>query len=142
MFEFLSAEWIAAAAEVRERYRGKVPDIPVAVTMNIVVSDAPPSVSSQRFALDTSNGALTIEAGEFDAPDATVSTNYDLARSLLLNGDGQRFMQAFLEGDVLLQGDMAKLMLLQATIASNADEDAARELADEIRAITADDATS
>jgi hypothetical protein len=35
MYDFLSAEWVAAAAEIRARFAGQAPPIAVAVRINL-----------------------------------------------------------------------------------------------------------
>jgi putative sterol carrier protein len=60
--------------------------------------------------------------------------DYDTAKAILIEGNPQAGMQAFMAGKVRVEGDMAKLMALQATPATG-DSNAA-ELATRLREIT------
>jgi hypothetical protein len=51
--------------------------------------------------------------GHADVADVTLTTDYETAREVLLSGDAQVGMQAFMAGKVRLQGDFAKLMAAQ-----------------------------
>lgn len=137
MHAFLTPDWIEAAEEIRSQYRDSTPEIPVAVTVNLKVHDAPDEVVSSEYHLDTSDGTLAFVDGNLDEADVTVSADYDLVRDLIINGDGEQFMRAFLGGQVQVQGDMARLMVLQAAMAQNAQSDAAQAVAEALRAVTA-----
>jgi len=71
----------------------------------------------------------------FDAPDLKVTVDYDTAKAILIEGNPQVGMQAFMAGKVKVEGDMAKLMALQAAPAG-ADATAA-EMANRLKEITA-----
>ena len=67
-------------------------------------------------------------------PDLTVTVDYDTAKAILVEGNPQAGMQAFMQGKVRVEGDMAKLMALQAQPAAT-DPNAA-EMAARLRDIT------
>ncbi len=62
-----------------------------------------------------------------------MTTDYETARIFIVDQDPALAMQAFLSGKVIVQGDMMKLMAMQATVPVN---EASIELAAEIQAIT------
>jgi len=82
--------------------------------------------------LDTSTGAIVMEKGELADADVTVTTDYETARKIFVEQDQQASMQAFLAGKIKVQGDMTKLMVMQAAPA----DDLARVVAEEIKDIT------
>jgi putative sterol carrier protein len=47
-------------------------------------------------------------------PDLTVTLDYDTAKAIFVDGNPQAGMQAFMAGKVKVQGDMTKLMAMQA----------------------------
>jgi hypothetical protein len=132
--DFLSDEWIADARSIRERHRADRPAFAQSIRINLVVNGAPFGEGTVRSYLDTSSGEPVLELGELDAPDATLTTDYETAKTLFVAQDPAAAMQAFMAGKVVVQGDMMKLMSLQAVMAANPDADA---VAEEIRAITA-----
>ena len=84
--------------------------------------------------VDTSSGEMELELGKLDDPDVTITTDYDTARKILVDQDAQAGMQAFMSGRVKVQGDIMKLMQMQAM-----EPDAtAKNVADEIKARLAD----
>ena len=48
-----------------------------------------------------------------------MTVDYDTAKAILIEGNPQAGMQAFMAGKVRVEGDMAKLMALQATPAAS-----------------------
>jgi putative sterol carrier protein len=132
---FLSDEWIEAARAIREKYIGQVPKIPFSVRMNQVITKVPFGEGTLRTHLDTSNGELVMDLGHIEGPDLTVTTDYETARLIFVGRDPQAAMQAFLSGKVKVDGDMTKMMVLQAQ--QNQKDDLAEQIADEIQAITA-----
>lgn len=129
---FLSDEWIAAAEEIRDRHAGQGVAPPVQVRMNVVVTDVPFGDGTELVCVDTSQGAITFERGELDKPDVTVKTDYTTAKSLFVDQDPAVAMQAFMGGRIKVQGDMTKLLVLQA----GPPDDTARSIAAEIKAVT------
>ncbi len=133
-FPFLSDQWIDAAREIRERYAEETPDFGADITINLVVVDVPFDDDTVRAVFDTSSGSLQLELGERDNADATVTTDYDTARMIFVEQDQAMAMQAFMEGKVKVQGDMMKMMAMQAALGA---PDSAADIANEIRSITA-----
>jgi putative sterol carrier protein len=132
-YQFLSDEWIEEAHKIRAEYRGKIQQVPYAVRMNLVVSEVPFGKGEVDAHLDTSNGEIELDLGHLDGSDLKVIVDYDTAKAILVDGNPQAGMQAFMAGKVRVEGDMAKLMLLQGTGAPDAN---AQELAQRVRDIT------
>lgn len=121
--------------ELRSTFPG--PDELPEATINFVVTGAPAEVAADgtaEAALDTSTGIPRLTLGHHAAPDVIVTADYEVARALLAGGDPATVMSAFLGGQVLIQGEMIKLLALFGTLA--ADQHAA-EVAALITSITA-----
>jgi hypothetical protein len=134
-YPFLSEEWIAAARDIRAKYSNveAATEIAVAVRINQVISDVPFGSGTIQAYFDTSQGMLQMELGALDNPDATITTDYHTARSIFVEQDPTAGMQALLSGKVAVEGDMLKLLALQATIVNAG---AAEEIAAEMKGIT------
>ncbi|MGH9106227.1 MAG: SCP2 sterol-binding domain-containing protein [Acidimicrobiales bacterium] len=113
-FPFLSEQWVAEArriyaeAEASGALAAQV--APVAVRVNLVVTEAPFSPGPLDAHVDTSGGKVAIDTGHVADPDVTVSMDYVTARSLFVSGDVQSVMQAFLSGRIKVDGDLSKLI--------------------------------
>jgi hypothetical protein len=128
-YPFLSDEWFDEARKIRAEYDGKVPPIAHSVRMNLIVTAVPFGDADVNAHVDTSTGDLVLDTGHLESPDLTVTAEYDTAKAILIEGNPQAGMQAFMAGKVRVEGDMAKLMALQAQPAAsdpNAAEMAAR----------------
>jgi hypothetical protein len=130
-YPFLSDEWVEAARSIREASPGAT--VPHAVRMNLIVTEVPFGDGTVDAHMDTSSGELVLETGHIDAPDLTVTVDYDTAKAILVEGNPQAGMQAFMAGKVRVEGDMAKLMALQ----TGPPDPAAQEVATKLREITA-----
>jgi hypothetical protein len=104
---FLSDDWFEAV----EALRDEAPEPPAAVKdlkLNIVVSGGPDG-----------DREIHMAAGQFerglaeDAP-TKVTVPYDIARSMFIEGNQAAAMQAFMSGQIKVEGDMTKLMAMQA----------------------------
>ena len=132
-FPFLSQEWMDAAKAIREKYADQAAAITISVRMNQVITDSPLGNGDIKLYLDTSSGSLEMEPGELEAPDLTLITDYDTAKKIFVDQDQAAGMQAFMAGKVKVQGDMMKMMALQTSMPQ---DDVAKSIADEIKAIT------
>ncbi len=133
-YPFLSDEWIAEARAIRARAGGDRAPVAQAVRVNVVVTDVPFGGGRIESFIDTSSGEVVLDLGRLDDADVSLTTDYETARTIFVAQDPTAGMQAFMAGKVVVQGDMMKLMLLQTM--AGADE-ASRQVADEIQAMTA-----
>jgi putative sterol carrier protein len=101
--------------------------------MNLVVTEVPFGDTDIDAHMDTSSGELILETGHLDAPDLKVTVDYDTAKAILIEGNPQVGMQAFMAGKVKVEGDMAKLMALAAGPAPDA---SAVEMANRLKDMT------
>jgi putative sterol carrier protein len=129
---FLSDEWIEQAHVIRAEYRDKIPPIPHTVRMNLKVTEMPFGDGPLDAFVDTSSGEIEIDKGHLEAPDLTVTVDYATAKAILVEGNAQAGMQAFMAGKVRIEGDMSKLMVMQTA----PQDGSAPELAARLREIT------
>ena len=132
-YPFLSDDWITEARKIRQEFDGEASSIPHQVRMNLVVTDVPFGESSIDAHLDSSEGQLRLDLGHIDPVDLKVTLDYVTAKAILVEGNPQAGMQAFMAGKIRVEGDMAKLMAMQAT----PPDARAAEVASRLRAITA-----
>ena len=81
----------------------------------------------------TSAGDTKMDLGHMEGPDLTVTVDYATAKAIFIDQNPQAGMQAFMAGKIKVQGDMAKLMVMQQATP----DPAAAEIAGKIKEITA-----
>ncbi len=128
-FNFLSDEWFAEV----DKIRGELGDdaIPASLkdlTVNIVVTGGPDG--EKQVHLSGGN----YEKGLSDSAPTKVTVPFDVAKSIFIEGNQQAAIQAFMSGQIKVEGDMTKLMALQAAPAPN---DAQKDLQQKLQSITA-----
>ena len=133
-YQFLSAEWVAAAREIRAKYESQTPKITHKIRMNQVITGVPFADGTVRSFIDTTAGNFILELGELPSADVTISTDYATARKIFLEQDAAAAMQAFMSGQIKVQGDIVMLMSLQSATPQT---ELAIQVAAEILAITA-----
>lgn len=114
-YPFLSDEWMDAARDLREEYRGKVQPMPQQLRMNQVITDVPFGTGVVEAHMDSTTGELEMDLGHMDSADVTVTLDYATARAMFVDQNPQVAMQAFMSGKIKVQGDMSKLLALQNT---------------------------
>lgn len=132
-YPFLSPEWLVAAEQIRTANSTAGNAIAVSVKMNLIVEEVPFGDGHLDAHLDTSSGHLELGVGHLETPDVKVNLDYATAKAMLIDGDTQAGMTAFMAGKVRVDGDMTKLLSFQA------EEPSERQLrvSDALRAITA-----
>lgn len=134
-YQFLSPDWMNAARALRDTLPRPETAPPVAVRMNLVVTDTPFDADVHGH-IDTSDGEVVIEDGHLEGPDLTVTVDYATARAIFIDQDAAAAMQAFMGGRIKVDGDMTKMLAMQASAA--APDPNAQAIADALRDITAD----
>jgi putative sterol carrier protein len=135
-YPFLSAEWTEEAKKLQQEIEGthEGPVSAQSIRMNLVVTQVPFGDGDVDAHLDTSSGSIHLGLEHLEDPELKVTLDYATAKAILVEGNFQVGMQAFMAGKVKVEGDMSKLLQLQA---SPTDPHAV-ELAARIKAITAD----
>jgi putative sterol carrier protein len=133
-FAFLSDEWLEEAKKIREEHAGTSSPPAHSVRMNQIITEVPFGTGTIEAHIDTSGGEVQMEMGHLENPDLTVTLDYVTAKAILVDGNPQAGMQAFMAGKIKVQGDMTKMMAMQ----SGTPDPAQAEIAAKIQAITAD----
>ena len=113
-YPFLSDEWIAEVRKIGDEFQGAA-TTPHSVKMNQVITEVPFGDGTINAHMDTSSGEMQLDMGHLDNPDLTVTLDYATAKAIFVEGNPQAGMQAFMAGKVKVEGDMTKLMAMQAT---------------------------
>ena len=133
---FLSPEWIASVKGIREKYAAEASKVTTSIRMNQVITEVPDDVAEGgevKLFLDTSSGDIQMDHGELETPDLTLTTDYATAKKIFVDQDQAAGMQAFMGGKIKIQGDMMKMMAMQTSMPQ---DDTAKKIADEIKALT------
>jgi putative sterol carrier protein len=131
-YPFLSDEWIAEARKVREEYKANGTALDHVIKMNLVITEVPFGDGTADAHMDTSSGEMEIETGHVEGAGLKVTLDYATAKAILVEGNLQAGMQAFMAGKIKVDGDMSKLMALMAAPA----DPTAIEVAKRIQEIT------
>jgi hypothetical protein len=105
---FLTDSWFDEAEKIRAEVDPEVPDALKDLVINLVVKDGPDGDIEAR-----------MEAGRFakglaDEAPTKLTVPYDIAKKMFIDNDQNASMQAFMSGQIQVEGDMAKLMSMQA----------------------------
>jgi putative sterol carrier protein len=133
---FLSDDWLVEARRMGDEYADQLDAGEYLIKMNQVITEVPFGDGTLHTHIDSSSGTMEIETGHLEAPDVTVTLDYETARSVFIEGNRDAGMQAFMAGKVVVQGDMTKLLLAMQQDQVTPDPRAA-ELHKRIQEITA-----
>lgn len=117
---FLSDDWFDAVEGLRE----EMPEPSAAMKdmkLNVVVAGGPDGDREIHMAGGNFERGLTD-----DAP-TKLTVPYDVAKSMFIDGNQQAGMQAFMSGQIKVEGDMTKLMAMQAGGPPTAEQQAFQE---------------
>jgi hypothetical protein len=105
---FLSSDWFSEVDKIIAEVNPPVPDAIKDLVINFRVKGAPQGDVEAR-----------MEAGRFlsgfgsNAP-TTINLPFDVARKMIVENDQNAAMQAFMSGQIQVEGDMTRLMAMQA----------------------------
>ncbi|MGI8794122.1 MAG: SCP2 sterol-binding domain-containing protein [Acidimicrobiales bacterium] len=103
---FLSNDWFDAVEKLRAEQ--PEPDGAMAdLTLNIVVTGGPDG----EVEIHAKGG--NFEKGLVDDAPTKLTVPYDVAKSIFIEGNQAAGMQAFMSGQIKVEGDMTKLMAMQ-----------------------------
>lgn len=105
---FLSDGWFDEAEKIRAEINPPVPELVKDLVINLVVTDGPDGHIEAK-----------IEAGRFvkglaDEAPTKLTVPYGVAHKMFIEQDPQASMQAFMSGEIQVEGDMTKVMAMQA----------------------------
>ncbi len=124
---FLSDDWFDAVEELRD----EAPEPAAAMkelTLNIVVAGGPDGDRE----IHMTGGQF--ERGLAEGAPTKLTVPYEVAKSMFIDGNQQAGMQAFMSGQIKVEGDMTKLMAMQAGGAPTPEQVAFQE---KVKALTA-----
>lgn len=124
---FLSDDWFDAV----EGLRDEMPEPAAAIKdlkLNIVVAGGPDGDREIHMA------AGQFERGLAEGAPTKLTVPYEVAKSMFIDGNQQAGMQAFMSGQIKVEGDMTKLMAMQAAGGPTPEQAAFQE---KIKALTA-----
>ncbi|HEY7071257.1 MAG TPA: SCP2 sterol-binding domain-containing protein [Acidimicrobiales bacterium] len=124
---FLSDDWFDAV----EGLRDEQPEAPAALkdlVINIVVAGGPDGDREIHMA------GGQFERGLQDGAPTKLTVPFDVAKAMFIDGNQQAGMQAFMSGQIKVEGDMSRLMAMQAAGGPTPEQVAFQE---KIKALTA-----
>jgi hypothetical protein len=129
-YTFLSDEWLTQVKALADELGPDANTMPPGTSINVVVTGGPEGDRE----LHMSDG--TFGAGLLDGAPTKLSVPYAVAKQMFVEGNQQAAMQAFMSGQIKVEGDMTRLMAMQAQ--GHGDPAKAAELQEKLREITAD----
>lgn len=111
---FLSPEWMDEARKLREKFAddaGAAAGAPM--KMNLTLVDVPFGEGTLDAHVDTSGGGTEMEIGHMEGAEVKLTVPYAVAKAIFVEGNQQAGMQAFMAGQIKVDGDMTKLMAMQ-----------------------------
>jgi hypothetical protein len=105
-YEFLSDEWLAEARQIGEESGATA--VPPDVSLNVVITEAPQGERQIHF----DSGAFA--TGLLEGAPTKLTLPYGVAKQIFIDGNQQAAMQAFMAGQIKVEGDMTKVMALQS----------------------------
>jgi len=132
-YKFLTEEWVNEAKKIREEVDTGDSAAPAhVVRMNQIITEVPFGDAVINAYMDTTGGSIDMDLGELENPDLTVTLDYATAKAIIVDGNPQAGMQAFMQGKIKVQGDMTKLMAMT----QGTPDAAAAQVAERIKEIT------
>src|SRR5687768_9783484 len=128
-YTFLSDEWLDAVQKLAAE-AGSAGMMPDSVELNMVVTGGPEGDRE----LHVANGSFA--SGLLDNAPTKLTVPYEVAKSMFIKGDQAAAMQAFMSGQIKVEGDMTKLMAMQSSGGSGGADQAALQA--KLLEITAD----
>jgi putative sterol carrier protein len=118
---FLSDDWVKQAREIRVELEGQLPEAKTQLRINMNVTKLPAGVGdggdSLAAHIDTTDSAIDLEVGHLDGDvDATLTLDYETAKAIIVSGKVEAAMQAFMAGQLKIEGDMMKVMAMQTEL--------------------------
>jgi hypothetical protein len=106
--QFLSDGWFDEAEKIRAEINPAVPELVKDLVINLLVKDGPDGDIEAK-----------LEAGRFvkglaDEAPTKLTVPYEVAKQMFIDQDPQASMQAFMSGQIQVEGDMTKVMAMQA----------------------------
>ena len=105
---FLSDGWFAEATKIFQQIAPPVPAAIQDLVINLRVKGGPNGDVEARLA------AGQLQKGLAESAPTTLTLPFDVARKMMVDNDQNAAMQAFMGGQIQIEGDMTKVMAMQA----------------------------
>ena len=128
-YPFLSDDWFTAAKAIRDEAGDIGPPGGDDIKLNVTVVEGPMGDTEMHLA------AGVFDRGHLDDAPTKATVPYDVARQLFVDGNPQAAMQAFMNGQLRIEGDISKIMAVQGAAMSPSPEQ--QQLQQKLRDITA-----
>jgi hypothetical protein len=126
-FQFLSDDWFSEADRIVTDVAPPVPDAIKDLVINFRIKDAPDGDVEARM-----DGGRLVKGFGDDVP-TIVNLPYEVARQMLVDNDQNAAMQAFMSGQIQVEGDMSRIMAMQG---AGAPSEESQQVALRIREMT------
>jgi hypothetical protein len=120
-YTFLSDEWLTEVKKLAAE-AGGAGMMPDSVSLNMVVTGGPQGDRE----LHVAGGEFAV--GLIDEAPTKLTVPYDVARKMFVEGDQSAAMQAFMSGQIKVEGDMTKLMGMQGQAPAPGADDLQKKL--------------
>lgn len=120
MPKFLSDDWFGAVEDIQD----EAPEPPAAIAdlkINILIEGGDDGTKEAH--LD----AGTFGRGNIEGAATKLTVPYETAKSMFIEGDQAAVMQAFMSGQIKVEGDMARLMAMQSANQPSPEQEAFQE---------------
>ena len=125
--KFLSGSWFDEAERIVNEIAPPVPEVIKDLVINFRIKGGPEGDVEARMA------AGRLVKGFGDGAPTTVNVPYEIAKKMMVENDPNAAMQAFMSGQIQVEGDMGRLMMMQAAGAPSAES---IQAAEKIRGMT------
>jgi hypothetical protein len=132
-FAFLSPEWEDAAEQIADGTTAPAPE-GIEFTLNATITPTP--YGDKLISVVVGDGQARVDKGHIDGADITVKSDYDTAYSLFIGGDMNVILSAMLEGKIVVQGDIAKLLAAAPNPAAMGSMPFLESLGEKLKSIT------
>ena len=113
--KFLSDEWFAKVEELMAAAGDlDIPEQLIDLTLNVTVID--PDIGELALCLNAGN----MQKGHHDNASTKLELPFELARRLFVENDQSAGIEGFMNGQIKVEGDMSKLMVMQSVQPSDA----------------------
>jgi SCP-2 sterol transfer family len=110
---FLSDAWMDEVRRLHDAAGGAAPE-GADIKMNLTIT-ATPFDGDLPIHMAVSGGRADWGKDHVDDADVTLTLGYDTARAIFVDGNPQAAIEAFMAGRIIVQGDITKLMAMQAS---------------------------
>jgi len=109
---FLSDRWFDEVRRLHDAVGGAAPE-GAEFRMNLMITTTPFD-SDLAMHMAATSGRADWGKGHLDDADVTLTLAYDTAKAIFVDGNPQAAIEAFMAGKIIVQGDITKLMVMQA----------------------------